>query len=337
MKVDFYLPPGPVRFAADQATHAEALGYDGVFSTDTSHEPFFPLVAAAPATESVDLGTAITVAFARSPMTVAYAAWDLADLSGGRFLLGLGSQVRGHIVRRFSMPWSKPGPQMREYIAALRAVWDTWQNGTPLSFKGDYYELTLMTPFFDPGPIKHPDVPIYLAGVGSYMSRLAGEVCQGFHVHPFHSVRYLDEVVLDSMAEGASAAGRTVGDVEVVSSVFVITGRDEAEMEAARQAVRQQVAFYASTPPYAPVLEAHGWDFGPQLTAMSVRGEWAEMAGLITDDVLDEVAVAAPTNELGARIRHRYGERVQRVGLYAPIPPQLDDGEWAELVDSVKS
>ena len=337
MKVDFYLPPGPVRFAADQARHAENLGYDGVFSTDTSHEPFFPLVAAVPATERVDLGTAITVAFARSPMTVAYSAWDLADLSDGRFLLGLGSQVRGHIVRRFSMPWNKPGPQMREYIAALRAVWDTWQNGTPLSFKGDYYELTLMTPFFDPGPIKHPDVAVYIAGVGTYMSRLAGEVCQGFHVHPFHSVRYLDEVVLENMAEGATAAGRSLDDVEVVSSVFVITGRDESEIQAAKLAIRQQVAFYASTPAYGPVLETHGWEFGRELTAMSKRGEWAEMAEVISDDVLAEVAVEAPIDELGARIRERYGDRVQRVGLYTPVPPQLSDEEWAELVSSVKN
>jgi probable F420-dependent oxidoreductase len=168
------------------------------------------------------------------------------------------------------------------------------------------------------------------------MSRLAGEVCQGFHVHPFHSVRYLDEVVLENMAEGAAAADRSLDDVEVVSSVFVITGRDESEIEAAKLAVRQQVAFYASTPAYGPVLETHGWEFGRELTAMSKRGEWAEMAGVITDDVLDEVAVEAPVDELGARIRERYGDRVRRVGLYTPVPPQLNDDEWAQLVSSVK-
>ncbi len=335
MKVDFYLPPGTIRYAAEQAARAERLGYDGVFSTDTSHDPFLPLALAAQATEDVDLGTAIAVAFARSPMTAAYSAWDLADLSGGRFVLGLGTQVRAHITRRFSMPWDRPGPRMREFISALRAIWDGWQNGTKLSFKGDYYQLSLMTPFFDPGPIAAPSIPIYIAGVGEYMSRLAGEMCQGFHIHPFHTVRYLDEVVLAQMDAGARSAGRALEDVERVATVFVITGRGDEEIAAATQAVRQQVAFYASTPAYAPVLEAHGWEFGPTLTAMSKRGEWADMAALITDDVLAEVAIQAPVEELGAMIRRRYGERIQRVGLYTPIAPNLDEGEWEQLVGSI--
>ncbi len=339
MKVDYYLPPaGGLAQVEEQARRAERLGYDGLFSADTSHDPFLPLLLAARVTERVDLGTAIAVAFARSPMTVAQTAWDLAEASGGRFLLGLGTQIRAHITRRFSMPWGKPGPQMREYIAALRAIWDTWQNGTPLRFKGDYYQFTLMTPFFNPGPIGHPDVPVYIAGVGPYMARLAGEVCQGFHVHPLHTVRYLDEVVLPEMETGAMAVGRSLDEVERVATVFVVTGNDEAEMESAAAAAKLQIAFYASTPAYSGVLDLHGWDFGPELTALSKRGEWGKMGEVVPDEVLDAVAVVAPVDEIGARIRHRYGDRVQRVGYYTPFPPALPDDEaWSRLVKSTKA
>ncbi len=336
MKVDFYLPPTAPGDVAQLAERAERLGYDGIFSADTSHDPFFPLLIAAQSTTSVDLGTAIAVAFARSPMTVAQTAWDLAAYSEGRFLLGLGTQIRAHITRRFSMPWGKPGPQMREYIGALRAIWDCWQNGTPLRFKGDYYQFSLMTPFFNPGPIKHPEVPVYIAGVGEYMARLAGEVCQGFHAHPFHTVRYLDEVVLPNMHQGAERAGRTLADIERVVTVFVVTGRDEAEQKAAADAVRMQIAFYASTPAYAGVLDLHDWDFGPELTAMSKRGEWAEMAAVITDDVLEAVAVVAPPDEVGARIRERYAGRIDRIGYYTMVPMSLDDEGWAALIAETK-
>ncbi len=334
MKVDYYLPPGAgIAGVADQAARAERLGYDGLFSADTSHDPFMPLLLAAEATERLDLGTAIAVAFARSPMTVAQTAWDLAAASDGRLLLGLGTQIRAHVTRRFSMPWHRPGPQMREYIAALRAIWDNWQNGTPLRFKGDYYQFTLMTPFFNPGPIAHPDVPVYIAGVGPYMARLAGEVCQGFHVHPFHTLRYLDEVVLPEMRAGADTTGRSLDDVERVSTVFIVSGRDEAEVASMMAATKLQIAFYASTPAYSGVLELHGWDFGPTLTAMSKRGEWGQMGSIIPDEVVEEVGIVAPVDEIGPRLRERYGDRVQRVGFYTPAPlPVADDAGWAALV-----
>ncbi len=334
MKVDYYLPPGAgIAGVADQAARAERLGYDGLFSADTSHDPFLPLLLAAEATERLDLGTAIAVAFARSPMTVAQTAWDLAAASDGRLLLGLGTQIRAHVTRRFSMPWHRPGPQMREYIAALRAIWDNWQNGTPLRFKGDYYQFTLMTPFFNPGPIAHPDVPVYIAGVGPYMARLAGEVCRGFHVHPFHTLRYLDEVVLPEMRAGADATGRSLDDVERVSTVFIVSGRDEAEVASMMAATKLQIAFYASTPAYSGVLELHGWDFGPTLTAMSKRGEWGQMGSIIPDEVVEEVGIVAPVDEIGPRLRERYGDRVQRVGFYTPAPlPVADDAGWAALV-----
>lgn len=338
MKVDYFMPPINLGAVGEQAAWAQRVGYDGVFSADTSYDPFLPLVTAAEHAPDLDLGTAIAVAFARSPMTVAQTAWNLAELSGGRFLLGLGTQIKPHIERRFSMPWDSPGPKMREYIAALRAIWDTWQNGTPLRFSGDFYSFSLMSPFFNPGPIKHPDIPVYIAGVGPYMSRLAGEVCQGYHVHPFHSVKYLEEVTFPAMDEGAASASRTRADVELVAPIFVVTGRDEDEMGQMRYGAKQQIAFYASTPAYRLMLETHDWDFGPELTAMSKRGEWDKMADVIPDEAVAEVAVEAPIDELGPAIRDRYDGVLDRVAYYtfAGGMTGLSDDDWSGLVEATK-
>ncbi len=317
MKVDYYFPPGPPETAADAATSASALGYDGFFTAETQHDPFFPITHAAVAAPEMEFGTAIAVAFPRSPTVMAMTAWDLARQTKGRFMLGLGTQVRAHIVRRFSSLWAgKPAPQLREYIAAMRAVWDSWQNGTALSFEGEYYNLSLMTPFFNPGPIKHPDVPVYIAGVGPYLSALAGEVCNGFHVHPFHTTAYLDEVVLPNMSKAAEGAGRSLSDVERVTTIFIMTGTTEEEIAESMGPVRQQISFYASTPSYRSVLEASGWDFGGELHAMSKRGEWDKMADAVPDEALHEVGVVAPIDRLAAAIKERYGDRVQRVGFY---------------------
>lgn len=325
MKVDYYFPPSPPGGAAAAAVDAAELGYDGFFSAETSHDPFFPLLLAARSAPGLDLGTAIAVAFPRSPMVTATSAWDLARESGGRFLLGLGTQVRAHVVRRFGSEWGPPAPRLRDYIGAVRAIWDSWQTSTPLRYEGEHYRLTLMTPFFDPGPISHPVIPIYIAGVGPHLSRLAGEVCDGFHVHPFHTTRYLDEVVLPAIDAGARSVGRTLDDVVRATTVFVMTGSDQAEIEMSMELARQQIAFYASTPSYRPVLEANGWDFGERLNAMSKRGEWVEMAGLIPDEVLSAVGVIAPVDRVGAEIRARYGDRVQRVGFYTMGAVMLGD------------
>jgi probable F420-dependent oxidoreductase len=316
MKIDFYFPPGPPRDSRAAAEYASRVGFDGFFSAETSHDPFFPLVLATDAAPDLDLGTSIAVAFPRSPMITATTSWDLAQMSGGRFILGLGTQVKAHITRRFSTDWVSPGPRLRDYIASLRAIWDTWQNGTPLRHEGEFYRFSLMSPFFNPGPIDHPDIPVAIAGVGPYLSRLAGETCDAFHVHPFHTVSYLDQVVLPNIAAGAESAGRSADDCQRISTVFIVTGANESEMDQMATMVKQQIAFYASTPSYAPVLEASGWDFGPQLTAMSKRGQWGEMADVITDEVVAEVGVVAPIDRLGAAIRERYGDRIQRVGFY---------------------
>jgi probable F420-dependent oxidoreductase len=335
MKVDYYYASRPPEGAVEAAHEAVALGYDGFFTAETQYDPFFPLTHAAAAEPGLELGTAIAVAFPRSPTSMAMTAWDLARQSGGRFLLGLGTQVRGHVVRRFGAMWAgKPAPQLREYIQAMRAVWDCWQNGTPLAFDGEFYKLSLMTPFFDPGPIKHPDIPVYIAGVGPYLSALAGEICDGFHVHPFHTVPYLDEVVIPSISKAADSAGRSIDDVEMVTTVFIMTGNDDQEIEQAKDAVRQQVSFYASTPSYRSVLEASGWDFGPQLSAMSKRGEWDKMADVIPDEALRQVGVIAPIDELADAIKERYGDRVQRVGFYSLGSVLMDDHDALRQVIS---
>lgn len=338
MKVDSYLPTAGMVNAAAEATRAAELGYDGLFSAETQHDPFIPLALASQVAPELDLGTAIAVAFPRSPMITAMTSWDLAAMSGGRFILGLGTQVRAHITRRFSTEWGSPGPRLRDYILALKAIWNTWQNGEPLRYEGEFYRFTLMTPFFNPGPIDHPDVPVAIAGVGPYLSRLAGEICDGFHVHPFHTVRYLDDLVLPKIKEGAESAGRRLDDCERITTVFVVTGTDDADLSRAMRPIKEQIAFYASTPSYAPVLEANDWDFGPQLTAMSKRGQWAEMADVITDDVVRQVGVVATVDRLGEEIARRYGDRVQRVGLYTlGDVPALDGDAMATVISDIKA
>lgn len=337
MKVDSYFPPGPPSAAGAAAARAAALGFDGFFTAETAHEPFIPLAFAARAAPTLDLGTAIAVAFPRSPMVTAQVAWDLAAMSRGRFILGLGTQVKAHITRRFSTDWTSPGPRLRDYVVALRAIWDSFQTGGPLDYVGEYYSFSLMTPFFTPGPIEHPRVPIAIAGVGPYLSRMAGEVCDGFHVHPFHTVKYIDEVVLASMAIGAESTGRSLDDVTRISTVFVVTGRNPEEIDRAMRAAKQQIAFYASTPSYRVILDTHGWDFGATLSMMSRRGEWDRMAEVIPDEVVHEVAVVGAPEEIGPMIKTRYEGRLQRVGYYTlDGAPQLGDETLAAMVAATK-
>lgn len=337
MRVDAYLPgDAGLPEAGRLASRAQLLGYDGVMVAEMRHDPFLVAASVASSAPGVTVGTAVAIAFARSPMTVAYTAWDLAALTGGRFVLGLGTQVRAHVVHRFSMPWSAPVARLREYVDALRTIWGAWQDGQPLRFRGEHYRFSLMTPFFDPGPQPGVRVPIAIAGVGPGLSRLAGEAADGFHVHPFHTVGYLKDVVVPAIADGAAAAGRSVGDIERFCSVFVATGRTEDDVVRARDALRTQIAFYASTPSYRPVLEHGGWDVGEQLTALSKRGAWAEMSGLVTDEMVDAMAVVAPVDELGDRLRDRYDGVLDRIGIYPGEPLGLTDDEESSLVASIR-
>lgn len=318
---------------AQVARAAEAFGFAGLFTSETKHDAFLPLVVAAEHTKAIQLGTSVAIAFGRSPMVTAQTAWDLQDFSGGRLLLGLGTQVQAHIERRFGMAWDAPVPRLREYIDALRAIWHSFETGETLNFRGQFYRHTLMTPFFNPGPIEHPHIPISIAGVNTGLARLAGETCQGFHVHPFHSPQYLTEVVRPAIAQGATLANRDPNDIELATSVFVITGGDAKALAEQRERMRAQLAFYASTPTYNIILQVHGWQaVGEQLGQLAKRQRWTEMPALISDEMLETFAVTAPPDEVGPKIRERYAGLIDRLTLYLPFEPGQDDGLWRSVL-----
>ena len=299
----------------------EERGYAGVWASEVAHDPFLLLHAAALATERVQVGTGIAVAFARSPMTLAQTAYDLQRYSRGRFVLGLGTQVRAHVERRFCMPWSAPAARMREYVGALRAIWTAWEEGTPLRFRGEHYQHTLMTPMFTPPRHEWGPPPVHLAAVGPLMTRLAGELCDGLLAHGFTTERYLRERTLPALHEGLAAAGRSRADVEVSLPGFVVSGRDDAERSASAAAVRAQIAFYGSTPAYRPVLELHGWEaLADELNALSTSrraDRWQAMAGLVDDEVLGTFAVVAEPGEVGREVLRRYDGVVDRFSVYS--------------------
>jgi len=274
MIFDAALPPLPLSEVPEAARAAEAMGFAALWGSETIHDPFMPGALIAEHTRTLQYGTSVAIAFARSPGNLAYTAWDLAQASGGRFILGLGTQVKPHIVRRFGMPWPESAVgKLREQIGAVRALWDCWQNHTRLDYRGEYYKLTLMSPFFDPGPIEHPDIPIYIAGVNTGLARLAGEIADGFVTHPFHSPEYLRDVILPAIEEGAARSGRSRADLQIFTTAFVVTSPEEELF------VRAQIAFYASTPSYRRVMALHGWgEIAEQLSALVRRGEWGEMA-----------------------------------------------------------
>jgi len=333
LKLDNVLLAGSIAKVAETARAAERLGFDGLMTAETSHDPFLPLMVAAEHTERIELGTSIAVAFPRSPMITAHTAWDLQDYSKGRFLLGVGTQVKGHNEKRFSVPWVSPGPRLRELVESLHAIWTCWQDGKRLAYTGKYYQFSLMTPFFSPGPIRTRRPPIYIAGVNEYMCRLAGELCDGFHLHPLNSTKYIDEVIRPLVAEGAANTHRELSAITLAAPCFVVMGKDDAEREAASSAVRQQIAFYASTRTYRAVLEAHGWsELGPKLHECSQKGAWDEMAGLVTDDVLDAFSVIGRREEIPGLVKKRFDGRVQRVSLYLPFVPGTDEDWWQEVI-----
>jgi probable F420-dependent oxidoreductase len=333
MKVETSIDMRSLRDVPAAARKAEEMGYDGVVTSQTGHDPFLPLALAAEHTQQVSLGTAVAIAFPLSPTSLAHIAWDIQALSGGRLLLGLGSQVKGHIVRRFSTPYAPPGPRMREYILALRAVWDCWQNGTKLNFQGDHYNLTLMTPYFNPGPIEHPHVRIYISAVNPYMLRLAGELCDGVRLHAFNTAKYTREMILPNIEAGARKAGRKLSDIDICGGSFLVTGATEQEMDQAKQAVKTQVAFYGSTRTYRGVFEAHGWgDVCPQLHELSTQGRWAEMGNLITDEMLEEFAIVSPYDGLVRKIKARWGGMVTRTGFAIPVRKPEDEERLRHMV-----
>jgi len=320
------------------AKEVEAAGYSGAWTAETAHDPFLPLVLAAEHTERIELGTSIAVAFARNPMLLANLGWDLQAYSKGRFILGLGSQIKPHIEKRFSMEWSHPARRMREMVLAIRAIWDTWENGTKLDFRGEFYKHTLMTPFFTPerAELAGFGTPkIYLAGVGELMTEVCGEVCDGFICHGFTTEKYLREVTIPALARGRAKAGKTMEGFDIVGPSFVVTGSDEKEVEAAAAGTRQQIAFSGSTPAYRGVLDIHGWgDLQERLNTLSKQGKWVEMGSLITDDILNTFAVVGEPEGVAPELHRRYGDVISRISFYAPY--KSDPARWLPVIEAIK-
>ena len=346
MKFDAALPPVHLKDVPAIAKAAEEIGFDALWTQETQHDPFLPCVLVAEHTATLRFGTAIAVSFARSPANLAYTAWDLAAQSNGRFILGLGTQVKAHIERRFGMPWPESVTgKLREQIQVMRALWDAWQNGTKLNFRGEYYKISLMSPFFNPGPLALTPsplrqaqgdasptgrgeslIPIYIAGVNTGLAKLAGELCDGFHAHPFHSPRYLRDVMLPAIESGAKSAGRIRKDIAVSVTAFVATSPEEMNF------ARAQIAFYASTPSYRAVMSLHSWeDVAEQLSGFAAKGEWAEMPMLITDEILNEFCLLTTQESLADDLKKRYDGIADRLTLYSPYVPGERDEWWKNL------
>ena len=332
MKFDAALPIIGLKDVSAIAKAAEAIGFDALWTQETQHDPFLPCALIAEHTTRLNFGTAIAVSFARSPANLAYTAWDLAAQSDGRFILGLGTQVKAHIERRFGQPWPESVTgKLREQIQIIHAFWDCWQNGTKLNFRGEYYKITLMSPFFNAGAIEHPNIPIYIAGVNTGLAKLAGELCEGFNAHPFHSVRYLNEVILPAIREGAEKERRKTKDVSVSVTAFVATTPEEMNF------ARAQISFYASTPSYHPVMDLHGWgSVARPLSAHAAKGEWMEMPMLITDEMLNEFAVVTEEGKLADGLKKRYDGIADRLTLYTPFVPGARDEWWKGLAEEFK-
>ena len=334
MKVDGSLLVDDPTEAGDLAVRLQQAGYAGGFTFEGRHDPFLPLCVAAGKTDQIELMTAIAIAFARNPMTLANTAYDLQLQSKGRFILGLGSQITPHIVKRFSSPWSRPADRMREMVLAIRAIWARWQEGTPLEFQGEFYTHTLMTPVFDPGPNPFGLPRIFLAGFGPRMTEVAGEVGDGFFLHPFHTVDSLEQMTRPALEKGWAKAGRARQDFEVSAQVILAVGDSDEELENTLNGARAQISFYASTPAYRGVLECHGLgDLQEELNRMSKQGRWLEMAARLPLDLVERIAIVGPRSQVADRVWERYGAFADRVSLVAPFSP--DASGWSDVVSDL--
>ena len=333
MKIDAGIM-GPLAGIGDRAEAMEAFGYDGLLTAELAHDPFFPILLAADRTERVSLATGIAVAFSRNPMILANIAWDLQEFSRGRFTLGLGSQIKPHIEKRFSMPWSKPAARMEDMIEAIHAIWDAWRTGEKLDHRGEFYQHTLMTPMFSPGVSEYADPRISLAAVGPLMTQVAGRVADGFVSHSFQTADYLRDVTMPALEAGLAERGRRRSDIEVSIPMFVVSGTTEEEVAARKQGVKQQVAFYGSTPAYKPVLDHHGWgDAQVELNRMSKEGRWVEMADVIDDEMLSHFAIVAEPSGVAPLIEQRFGGLVDRVQFSADGDPEV----WGPVVTAIRA
>ena len=325
MHVTYRLATNDLASVPSEAAWAEGMGYDSMSSNETAHDSFLPLALAATSTKRTILETRVAIAFPRSPMITAYLGRDLQDLSKGRFRLGLGTQVKGHIMRRFSTDWEAPGPRLRDYVKSLKAIWHSWQTGEKLEYYGDSYNFSLMTPFFDPGPSEYPEPEVFTAAVNAYNCQVAGEVSDGLMLHSLTSPEYVRQVVRPALEKGAQKAGRDSSGLKVTGGGFIITGPNRASIVAMQAEVRRRIAFYASTRSYFPVLEAHGFqEIGQELHEMSLKSLWAEMGELVSDEMLDAFSVSGEYDEIADKFVERYGGLLDEVSftLYSEKPPE---------------
>jgi probable F420-dependent oxidoreductase len=321
--------------AATESSRLQSIGYDGVYTLEGSGDPFLPLAIAAEHCPGLTIATGIAVAFPRNPSHIAYQAWDLQRFSGGHFMLGLGSQVRAHIERRFGIDFDPPAARMREYILAVKAFFDCWQNGTSLDFQGKHYRHTLMTPMFDPGPLDSGPPPILLGAVGPRMTEVAGEVADGIIVHPFNTVPFLQQQQLPALERGRSKSEANAGDFILQVGAICVTGTNEAEYLAAEATVKGLLAFYGSTPAYLPPMAAVGYEgLQPELNRLSKQGRWDEMALLIDDDFLKAFAVCGEPATIAPQLLQRYGGVATRLSIYAPYA--LPDKAWTGIITALK-
>ncbi len=327
-----------LREVPEKARLYERLGYDAVACGETQHNPFLPLTLVAEHTERMHFGTSVAIAFPRVPHISANIAWDLARYSGGRFFLGLGTQVKGHNERRFSVPWQPPGPHLRDYINCMRAIWDSWQNGTKPNYEGEFYQYKLTSPFFNPGPIEHPNIPVLVSAVNPFNARLAGEVCDGIAIHGFSTFKYIREVLIPAVHEGARRAGKDVSQVQVRGGGFIVTGKTEEEVAKAKERSRRQISFYASTRSYSNVMKIHGWaDEAAQLHRLSVEGKWDDMVGLITDDMMEEFCVIGTWDELPGKMREKYAGINTTISFSAEPKNPDEEAQIADIISDLKT
>lgn len=333
MRVTYRLATSTLASVAAEAAWAERIGYDSMSSNETSHDSFLPLALAATSTTRAVLETRVAIAFPRSPMITAYLGRDLNDLSKGRFRLGLGTQVKGHIQRRFSMEWEAPGPRLREYVQSLKAIWNSWQSGEKLNYHGESYNFSLMTPFFSPGPSEYPLPEVFTAAVNAYNCQVAGEVSDGLMLHSLTSPEYVKNVVRPSLIKGAQKAGRNGDRIKVTGGGFIITGPNRDSIRAMEPEVRKRIAFYASTRSYFPVLESHGFlEIGHELHEMSLKGQWAEMAELVSDEMLDAFSVSGEYDEIADRFVDRYGGLLDEVSFTLVCEKQPEEAQMRKMV-----
>ena len=333
MRVTYRLATSTLASVAAEAAWAERIGYDSMSSNETSHDSFLPLALAATSTTRAVLETRVAIAFPRSPMITAYLGRDLNDLSKGRFRLGLGTQVKGHIQRRFSTDWEAPGPRLREYVQSLKAIWNSWQSGEKLNYHGESYHFSLMTPFFSPGPSEYPLPEVFTAAVNAYNCQVAGEVSDGLMLHSLTSPEYVKNVVRPSLIKGAQKAGRNGDMIKVTGGGFIITGPNRDSIRAMEPEVRKRIAFYASTRSYFPVLESHGFlEIGHELHEMSLKGQWAEMAELVSDEMLDAFSVSGEYDEIADRFVDRYGGLLDEVSFTLVCEKQPEEAQMRKMV-----